>query len=60
MQLLNAEYWFLQLVFHEFHCVFIVDGQDMQYKKVNWFLKCQVSYVLGCNYKNIRLTFYYK
>ena len=33
--------WFLQLVFDEFNCVFINNGRDLQYKKLNWFLECQ-------------------
>ena len=30
--------WFLQQVFDEFNCG---NGQDLQYKKLNWFLECQ-------------------
>ena len=37
LQILNAEL-VLQLAFHGFNCVFIDNGQDLQYKKLNWFL----------------------
>ena len=33
--------WFLQQVFDEFNGVFIDNGQDLQYKKLNLFLECQ-------------------
>ena len=33
--------WVFQLLFDEFNCVFIDNGQDLQYKKLSWFLKCQ-------------------
>ena len=48
--------WFLQLVFDEVDCVFIVNDLDLQYKKLNWFLGVsKVSYILGYNFKNLRL-----
>ena len=28
-------------MFDKFDCVFIDNGQDLKYKKVNWFLECQ-------------------
>ena len=43
--------WFLHLmfvVFDEFDCVFIDNGQDLQYKKLNWFSGVsKVSFFLG-------------
>ena len=33
--------WFLQLVFDEFNCVLMNNGQDLHYIKLNWFLECQ-------------------
>ena len=33
--------WFLQLAFDDFNGVFTDNGQDLQYKKLNWFLECQ-------------------
>ena len=39
----TTECWidFLQPVFDEFYCVFIDNGLDLQYKKLEWFLECQ-------------------
>ena len=33
--------WFLQLAFNELNCVFIDNREDLQSKKLNWFLECQ-------------------
>ena len=33
--------WFFQLTFDELNCIFIDNGQDLQYKKLNRFLECQ-------------------
>ena len=47
--------WFLPPVFDELDCVVIDNGQDLWYKKLDWFLECQtkVSYILRYNYKNV-------
>ena len=41
LQLLNAELVFAISV-DGFNCVFIDNGQNLQYKKLNWFLECQI------------------
>ena len=38
--------WFFQLESDEFNCVFIGNGQDLQYNKLNWFLECQKFLIL--------------
>ena len=47
---------FLQLVFNDLDCVFIDNGLDLQYKKLNWFLEYQIFLIFwGHDYKNLRL-----
>ena len=37
--------WFLQLVFDEFNSVFIDNGQDLQYNKLDWSLECEKFFI---------------
>ena len=52
--------WFLLLLFDEFNRVFIDYGQDLQYKKLNWFWSVKGSYILRYNNKNLNLKVCYK
>ena len=51
--------WILQLVFDEFNYVFIGSGQDLQDKKLNYFLEC-LTFLIFLYHKNLRLQVSYK
>ena len=40
-------------MFDEFNCVFIDNGQDLQYKELNWFLECGKFVYIISEYFNV-------